>query len=78
MHVKTLKIDYTANGKPLTISNNDGQNVIICPPAPPAVPRLSGGADDAVTLEAWRPGHYALKTVPARPVPQTCPLCRRR
>ena len=78
MQVKTLRIEYTANGEPFTASATDGQQILLSQPAAPLAASLRGGADGAVVLEASEAGHYQLRTaagktlaadVPAPPPP---------
>ncbi len=60
--VKTLRIDYTADGEPFSASSTDGQTIAVSPPAPPLAARLLAGPDGAVVLEASQAGRYALRT----------------
>ena len=62
MQVKTLRIEYTANGEPFTASATDGQQILLSQPAAPLAASLRGGADGAVVLEASEAGHYQLRT----------------
>ena len=79
MQVKTLRIDYLANGEAFSVSSTDGQRISVNAPAPALAATLHSGADGALVLEASEPGRYQVKTasgktltadVPAVPQPQ--------
>ena len=78
MQVKTLRIDYLANGEAFSVSSTDGQRISVNAPAPALAATLHSGADGALVLEASEPGRYQVKTasgktltadVPAVPQP---------
>ncbi len=60
--VKTLRIDYTADGQPFSASHTDGQRVQISPPAPAAAAAVGCEKDGKLVVEARQAGRYALLT----------------
>jgi len=77
---KTLTIEYTADGKPQTVSGMDGDEIDLDEPlASKRTLDLTLTADGHVQMEASKPGHYEFKTaagktlsadVPNLPEPQ--------
>jgi hypothetical protein len=73
--VKTLDADLIVNGKPVHITAQDPQTINVDPDGPPPAvgaagpPRtveLACDRSGRLTLEAWRDGHYGLKTASGR------------
>jgi hypothetical protein len=60
--VKTLRIDYMADGESFSVSNTDGQTLSLNPPAPKTATALHSEADGSVMIETSQSGHYVLKT----------------
>ena len=63
--VKTLEIDYTADGKPRHASGQDPQTIYLAPDGADAqrAATLTGSADGhTVLLEAWQNGRFELTT----------------
>ncbi len=66
--VKTLKVDYTIDGKPNTISGRDRETISLTVPEGGPMAQLRGTADGQWQVEAWRSGHYALTTAAGKVV----------
>jgi hypothetical protein len=62
--VKTLQLEYTANGQPFTFSGQDPDTVSLMAASPTASPAVEVRCDSAGRLEivASQPGHYELKS----------------
>ena len=76
--VKTLTVDYTANGKSNSVSATDGMMCRLYCSSEPRDADIQYGDDGHLRVEAWKPGHYEVKTssgrtgrveVPALPQP---------
>ncbi len=60
--VKTLIVEYTVNGKHLTVTGTDPENVILSLfAAADRVAELARQPDGQLRLEAWQPGQYTVK-----------------
>ncbi|HPA18934.1 MAG TPA: glycosyl hydrolase [Verrucomicrobiae bacterium] len=66
---KTLRVEYTADGEAKVASVQDGETLSISeafmPPRPDAELRDRG---NGARLVAWKPGHYEIRSGPARPI----------
>lgn len=62
--VKTLQVDYTADGQPLHVSGEDPQviRLVTGQPAQPASAQVRLGDQDRLLLETSQPGRYEVKT----------------
>jgi hypothetical protein len=61
--VKSLVVDYAVGGRRLTATGRDPETVTLAgAPAPERVADVRRGQDGRLTLEAWQPGHYEVKT----------------
>ena len=76
--VKTLIVEYTADGKPFKVSGQDPEEItLITSSGSEQVAQVHADAEGRLWLEAWQPGHYELETsgrllqcdVPALPQP---------
>jgi hypothetical protein len=64
---KTLSVDYTVDGQPRKTVALDGETVCLDEAvAPELAARVQRTADGTLLLEAWRNGHYELKTASGR------------
>jgi len=60
--VKTLVVDYTADGRSFTATAQDPQDIELTLPAAPERPAdVERGRDGRLTVVAWQPGGYALR-----------------
>ena len=60
--VKTLIVEYTVNGKHLTVTGTDPENVILSLfAATDRVAELARDSDGRLRIEAWQPGQYTVK-----------------
>jgi hypothetical protein len=65
--VKTLIVEYTADGKPFKVSGQDPEEITLVTSAGAAeVAQVRSDSDGRLWLEAWQPGHYELKTASGR------------
>jgi len=64
--VKTLIVDYTANGKPLQVRGQDPQTIGLIAGVPEPMAEVHRDANGQLRLEAWKPGRYELKTASGR------------
>ncbi|MBI2929899.1 MAG: hypothetical protein HYY24_29930 [Verrucomicrobia bacterium] len=63
--VKTLIVDYTLDGKPVTATGTDPETLYLAQPPVPVVERVAEvrrGADGKPQFSAWQPGRYEVKT----------------
>ncbi len=76
--VKTLRVEYTMDGKPQTASGTDPETLILLLGSEPSDADVRVGDDGRLLIEAWKPGRYELKMasgatrrveVPALPQP---------
>jgi len=68
--VKTLIVEYTADGKPFKISGQDPEEItLLTATSSEPVAQVRGRADGRLWLEAWQPGRYELKTASGRTLP---------
>jgi len=60
--VKTLVVDYTADGRSLTATASDPQDIeLTLPAAPERAADVEVGWDGRLTVVAWQPGGYELR-----------------
>lgn len=72
--VKTLIVEYTADGKPFHASGQDPEEITLFTSAgAEQVVQIRGGPEGQLWLEAWQPGHYELKTASGRTLPCEMP-----
>ena len=65
--VKTLIVEYTADGKPFKVSGQDPEDItLITATGSEHVAQVHRGANSRLWLEAWQPGRYELKTASGR------------
>lgn len=61
--VKTLALEYTIDGRPVTVSGTDPETIdLAMPAATERIVELQRGDDGSLRLDAWQAGRYALKT----------------
>jgi len=61
--VKTLIVDYTVDGKPFKASGQDPEEItLVSSTGSEYVAEVHSGANGRLSLEAWQPGRYELKT----------------
>lgn len=67
LSLKTLKVDYTLDGRPCRTSVLDGQTACLSDEADPdPTASIQRMADGTFLLEAWRSGQYEIKTASGR------------
>ena len=65
--VKTLIVEYTADGKPFKVSGQDPEEITLVTAAgSEQVAQVHSEADGRLRLEAWQPGRYEFKTASGR------------
>ncbi len=67
MVVKTLIVDYTVDGKPFKATGQDPEEItLVSSPGSEYVADVHRAANGRVSLDAWQPGRYELKTASGR------------
>lgn len=61
--VKTLVLEYTIDGRPVTVSGTDPETIdLAMPAATERIVELQRGDDGSLRLDAWQAGRYSLAT----------------
>ncbi len=73
--VKTLIVEYTADGKPFKVSGTDPEEITLVTSAgSEQVIAVQRGSDGRIYLKAWQPGGYELRTASGRTLRGEAPV----
>ena len=64
--VKTLRVEYTLDGKPLTAIGTDPETLLFLIGSEPRDAEIRCGENGGLVVEAWKPGRYELRLASGR------------